>query len=71
MGEWYDPIAAVGWLHDQLRESGKELAPGRLLSRGNVGIMRQIHEGSPRGPAHGSNQFRPEYYGLRKTDPRR
>ena len=64
MAEWYDPIAAVRWLRDQLRASGKELVPGHLLSLGNVGIMRQIHEGSPRGPAYASNQFRLEYYGL-------
>ena len=69
MAEWYDPIAAVRWLRDQLRESGKELAPGHLLSLGNVGIMRQIHEGSPRGPAYASNEFRLEYYGLREDGP--
>ena len=69
MAEWYDPIAAVRWLRDQLRESGKELAPGHLLSLGNVGIMRQIHDGSPRGPAYESNQFRLEYYGLAEDGP--
>ena len=69
MAEWYDPIAAVRWLRDQLVESGKELAPGHLLSLGNVGIMRQIHEGSPRGPAYASNQFRLEYYGLTEDGP--
>jgi len=69
MAEWYDPIAAVRWLRDQLRDSGKELAPGHLLSLGNVGIMRQIHEGSPRGPAYASDQFRLEYYGLRDDGP--
>ena len=69
MAEWYDPISAVRWLRDQLRESGKELAPGQLLSLGNVGIMRQIHEGSPRGPAYASNQFRLEYYGLTEDGP--
>ena len=26
--------------------------------------MRQLHEGSPRGPAYKSNQFRLEYHGL-------
>ena len=26
--------------------------------------MRHIHEGSPRGPAYASDQFRLEYYGL-------
>lgn len=69
MAEWYDPIAAVRWLRDQLIESGKELAPGHLLSLGNVGIMRQIHEGSPRGPAYASDQFRLEYYGLAEDGP--
>ena len=64
MADWYDPIAAVRWLRDQLRDSGKELVRGHLLSLGNVGIMRQIHEGSPRGPAYASDQFRLEYYGL-------
>ena len=69
MAEWYDPIAAVRWLRDQLRDSGKELVPGHLLSLGNVGIMRQIHEGSPRGPAYASDQFRLEYYGLKDDGP--
>lgn len=69
MAEWYDPIAAVRWLRDQLRDSGKQLAPGHLLSLGNVGIMRQIHEGSPRGPAYASDQFRLEYYGLKDDGP--
>ena len=31
--------------------------------------MRQIHEGSPRGPAYASDQFRLEYYGLRDDGP--
>lgn len=66
---WYEPIAVVRWLRDQLRESGKELLPGQLLSLGNVGIIRQIHEGSPRGPAYTSNQFRLEYYGLGEGEP--
>ncbi len=65
MGEWYDPIAAVRWLRDQLLASGKRLEPGHLLSLGNIGIIRQIHEGSPRGPAYASDEFRLEYYGLR------
>ena len=69
MSEWYDPIAAVRWLRDQLRESDKELSPGHLLSLGNIGIIRQIHAGSPRGPAYGSNRFRLEYYGLREEGP--
>ena len=69
MAEWYDPIAAVRWLRDQLRDSGKALVPGQLLSLGNVGIMRQIHDESPRGPAYASDQFRLEYYGLSEDGP--
>lgn len=64
MDGWYQPITVVRWIRDQIAESGKELLPGQLLSLGNVGILRQIHEGSPRGPAYQSNQFRLEYYGL-------
>jgi 2-keto-4-pentenoate hydratase len=66
---WYEPLTVVRWMRDQLRESGKELAPGQLLSLGNIGIIRQIHEGSPRGPAYESNQFRLEYYGLKDDGP--
>jgi 2-keto-4-pentenoate hydratase len=64
MQGWYEPITVVRWIRDQIRESGKELQPGQLLSLGNVGIIRQLHEGSPRGPAYTSNQFRLEYHGL-------
>lgn len=66
---WYEPIKVVRWLRDQLHESGKELVPGQLLSLGNIGIIRQLHEGSPRGPAYTSNQFRLEYYGVREDGP--
>jgi 2-keto-4-pentenoate hydratase len=69
MEGWYEPITVVRWLRDQLKESGKELLPGQLLSLGNIGIIRQIHEGSPRGPAYQSNQFRLEYYGLKDDGP--
>ena len=69
MDGWYEPIKVVRWLRDQLRESGKELIPGQLLSLGNIGIIRQIHEGSPRGPAYTSNRFRLEYYGLTDDGP--
>ena len=69
MKGWYEPITVVRWLRDQLHESGKELLPGQLLSLGNIGIIRQIHEGSPRGPAYQSNQFRLEYYGIRDDGP--
>ena len=69
MDGWYEPIKVVRWLRDQLSRSGKELIPGQLLSLGNIGIIRQIHEGSPRGPAYTSNQFRLEYYGLTDESP--
>ena len=68
MADWYDPIAAVRWLRDHLRQSGKRLEPGHLLSLGNIGIIRQLHDG-PRGPAYASDQFRLEYYGLREDGP--
>lgn len=64
MKGWYEPITVVRWIRDQIAESGKELEPGQILSLGNIGIIRQLHEGSPRGPAYRSNQFRLEYYGL-------
>ena len=64
MNSWYEPIAVVRWIRDQLSESGKELQPGQILSLGNIGIIRQLHEGSPRGPAYTSSQFRLEYHGL-------
>lgn len=66
---WYEPIAVIRWLRDQLKESGKELIPGQLLSLGNIGIIRQLHENSPRGPAYTSNQFRLEYYGVKDDGP--
>ena len=61
---WYRPIEVVRWLRDHLRESGKRLEPGMLLSLGNIGIIRQLHEGSPRGPAYPGNEFTLSYYGL-------
>jgi 2-oxo-hept-3-ene-1,7-dioate hydratase len=66
---WYEPMTVVRWLRDQLRASGKELMPGQILSLGNIGIIRQLHENSPRGPAYESNQFRLEYYGLTDDKP--
>jgi len=69
MAGWYEPLTVVRWIRDQIKASGKELMPGQLLSLGNVGILRQIHEGSPRGPAYQSNQFRLEYYGLKQDGP--
>ncbi len=64
MKGWYEPLTVVRWIRDQIHESGKELQPGQLLSLGNIGIIRQLHAGSPRGPAYQSNQFRLEYHGL-------
>ena len=61
---WYRPIDVVRWLRDHLRESGKRLEPGQLMSLGNIGIIRQLHDGSPRGPAYTSNEFTLSYYGL-------
>ncbi len=69
MAGWYEPLTVVRWLRDHLQRSGKELMPGDLLSLGNIGIIRQLHEGSPRGPAYESNQFRLEYYGLKDDGP--
>lgn len=66
---WYDPVSVVRWLRDQLRASGKELLPGQLLSLGNIGIIRQLHENSPRGPAYRGSRFRLEYYGIREDGP--
>ncbi|MCH7853319.1 MAG: hypothetical protein IIB76_03200 [Proteobacteria bacterium] len=64
MAGWYEPLAVVRWIRDQLRKSGKRLEPGQILSLGNIGILRQLHEGSPRGPAYISNEFILSYYGL-------
>jgi len=61
---WYEPIRVVRWLRDELRQSGTRLEPGQLLSLGNIGIIWQLHEGSPRGPAYESNEFTLSYYGL-------
>jgi len=69
LAAWYEPLTVVRWIRDQLRESGKELMPGQLLSLGNAGIIREIHEGSPRGPGCESDQFRLEYDGLTEGSP--
>jgi 2-keto-4-pentenoate hydratase len=58
------PIDVIRWLRDSLVEGGKRLAPGDILSLGNIGIIRQLHEGSPRGAAYGSDVFTLSYYGL-------
>ena len=47
MAEWYDPIAAVRWLRDQLRDSGKQLAPRAPPFPGE----RRHHAPDPRGIA--------------------
>jgi len=61
---WYRPIEVIRWLRDSLVEGGKRLEPGDILSLGNIGIIRQLHEGSPRGPAYHSDAFTLSYYGL-------
>lgn len=69
MANWYRPITVVRWIRDHLKEHGKELEPGQLLSLGNIGIMRSLYEGLPWGPVYTSNQFRLEYYGLDDDGP--
>ena len=64
---WFEPIRVVRWIRDELRQSGTRLEPGQVLSLGNIGIMRQLHEGSPRGPAYRSDAFTLSYYGLGDT----
>ena len=67
MATWYKPLDVVRWLRDHVHTSGKLLQPGQLLSLGNIGIIRQLHENSPRGPAYQSNAFILSYYGLSDT----
>ena len=67
MANWYKPLDVFRWLRDHLHKSGKLLKPGQLLSLGNIGIIRQLHENSPRGPAYKSNAFILSYYGLSDT----
>jgi len=64
LDRWYRPVTVVRWLRDHLLSSGIDLKEGDILSLGNIGIVRQLHEGSSRGPAYSSSQFRLEYYGL-------
>ena len=52
------------WLRDHLLKSGIKLKSGDLISLGNIGIIRQIHPNSPRGPAYKNNSFVLSYYGL-------
>ena len=61
---WYEPIKVVRWLRDHLVSSNIELKAGDLLSLGNIGIIKQIHPNSPRGPAYKSDTFVLSYYGL-------
>ena len=61
---WYRPLEVVRWLRDHLVEGGKRLEPGDLLSLGNIGIIRQLHPASPRGPAYESDEFTLSYFGL-------
>jgi 2-keto-4-pentenoate hydratase len=61
---WYRPIEVIRWLRDDLVQGGKRLRPGDILSLGNIGIIRQLHEGSPRGPAYTGDEFTLSYYGL-------
>ncbi len=66
----YRPLTVVAWLRDQLRESGKRLRPGDLLSLGNIGITSPLKADSPRGgPAYASDQFTLSYYGLSDDGP--
>ena len=67
MATWYKPLDVVRWLRDHVHTSGKLLQPGQLLSLGNIGIIRQLHENSPRGPAYQSNAFILSYYDLSDT----
>ena len=64
MATWYKPLEVVRWIRDHLHKSDKQLEVGQILSLGNIGIIRQLHENSPRGPAYESNSFILSYYGL-------
>ena len=61
---WYKPLEVVKWLRDHLIFSGINLKAGDILSLGNIGIIRQLHQNSPRGPAYSGNSFTLSYYGL-------
>ena len=61
---WYKPLVVVKWLRDHLLSSGIRLKAGDILSLGNIGIIRQLHPDSPRGPAYQPNSFTLSYYGL-------
>ena len=61
---WYKPLTVIRWLRDQLLQTGHTLEPGQLLSLGNIGITRQLHDRPNNPPGYRMNQFRLEYYGL-------
>ena len=61
---WYKPLEVVKWLRDHLLSNGIRLKTGDILSLGNIGIIKQLHPDSPRGPAYKSNSFTLSYYGL-------
>ena len=64
MADWYRPIDAVRWLRDHLQSFGKDLMPGQLLSLGNLGINRPLHDGAEGGDAYTADRYHVEYYGL-------
>ncbi len=64
MADWYRPIDAVRWLRDHLQSFGKDLVPGQLLSLGNLGINRPLHDGAEGGDAYAADRYHVEYYGL-------
>jgi 2-keto-4-pentenoate hydratase len=52
----YEPLEVVRWLRDSLREGGKALEKGHLLSLGNLGVVAPLVEGAG-GPAGSSEIF--------------
>ncbi len=64
MADWYRPIDAVRWLRDHLQSFGRDLMPGQLLSLGNLGINRALHDGADGGDAYTADRYHVEYYGL-------
>lgn len=52
----YEPLKVVRWLRDSLREGGKILKKGHLLSLGNLGVVAPLAEGAG-GPAGDSEIF--------------
>ncbi len=64
MADWYRPVDAVRWLRDHLQSFGRDLMPGQLLSLGNLGINRPLHDGAEGGDAYTADRYHVEYYGL-------